>query len=105
MHSPQPRGLLVNALRVGCNKFRLSSQPIDLRADNEGAISLTENAEFYRKTKHIEVSWHWIREKVGRKEIFIPYISIKEMLADGLTKGTRPQDVQGFSENDRNEPS
>ena len=81
---------------LACLGFRLPSQPVNLRADNKGAISLTENPKFYRKTKDIEVRWHRIREKVERKEILILYISTKEMLADG-------QDVQKFSEDDRNE--
>ncbi len=44
--------------------FRLPTLPVDLRVDNKGAISLTENPEFHRRTKHIEVRYHWIREKV-----------------------------------------
>ncbi len=62
---------------LACLGFRLPSQPVDLRADNKGAISLTENSEFHRKTKHIEVRWHWIREKVEAKGIAISYISTK----------------------------
>ncbi len=76
--------------------FWLPNQPVDLRADNKGAISLTENPEFHRKTKHIEVRWHWIREKVERNEIFISYISTKEMLADGLTKALGPKIFKDF---------
>ncbi len=67
-------------------EFWLLNQPFDLRADNKKAILLTENSEFHQKTKHIEVRWHWIREKVEQNEIVISYISTKEMLADGLTK-------------------
>ncbi len=74
--------------------FWLPNQPVDLREDNKGAISLTGNPEFHRKTKHIEVQWQWIREKVERNEIVISYISTKEMLARRRTyKGARPQDI------------
>ena len=81
---------------LACLGFRLPSQPVDLRADNKGAISLTENPEFHRKTKHIEVRWHWIREKVERKEIAISYIPTKEMRADGLTKALSPKMFKDF---------
>ena len=84
---------------LACLGFRLPSQPVDLHADNKGAISLTENPEFHRKTKHIEVRWHWIREKVERKEIVISYISTKEMLADGLTKALSPKMFKEFWKN------
>ncbi len=43
---------------LACLGFRLPSQPVDLRAEKKGAISLTENLKFHRKTKHIEVHWH-----------------------------------------------
>ena len=60
------------------------------------AISLTENPEFHRKTKHIEVHWHWIREKVERKVIVMSYISTKEMRADGLTKALSSKMFKDF---------
>ncbi len=81
---------------LACLGFRLPSQPVNLCADNKGAMSLTENPEFHRKTKHIEVRWHWIREKVERKEIAIMYISTKEMLADGLTMALSPKMFKDF---------
>ncbi len=49
--------------------FQLPTLPVDLRVDNKGAISLTENPEFQRRTKHIEVRYHWIREKIESNEI------------------------------------
>ncbi len=81
---------------LACLGFRLPSQPVDLHADNKGAISMTENSEFHRKTKHIEVRSHRIREKVERKEIAISYISTKEMLADELTKALSPKIFKDF---------
>lgn len=76
--------------------FRLPSQLVDLRADNKGAISLTENPKFHRKTKHIKVRWHWIREKVEQKGIAISYISTKEMRADILTKALNTKMFKDF---------
>ncbi len=40
---------------LACLGFRLPSQPVDLRADNKGAILLTENPEFHWKMKNIKV--------------------------------------------------
>ncbi len=76
--------------------FWLPNQPVDLRVDNKGTISLTENLEFHRKTKHIEVRWFLITEKVEQNEIVISYISTKEMLADGLTKALGPKIFKAF---------
>lgn len=60
--------------------------PILLYGDNQGANSLTVNPEYHRRTKHIDVRYHWIRDQVDRKVIHIEYIPTKEMVADGLTK-------------------
>ncbi len=81
---------------LACLRFRLLSQPIDLRADNKRMISLIENPEFHRKIKHIEVHWHWIQEKVERKEIVISYISTKRILANRLTKALSPKIFKNF---------
>ncbi len=69
---------------------------MDLHAHNKGAISLTKNTEFHRKTKHIEVGWQWIIEKVEQNRIVISYISTHKMLADGLTKALSPKIFKGF---------
>ncbi len=76
--------------------FRLPNQPVDFRADNKGAILLTENLEFHRRTKHIEVRWHLIREEVEQNGIVISYISTKEMPADRHTKGLGPKIFKDF---------
>ena len=34
------------------------NQPVDLCADNKGAIDLTANLEFHKRTKHIAVRHH-----------------------------------------------
>lgn len=71
-------------------------QPVSLKANNRGAILLTANLKFYRRTKHIEVQYHWIREKVDSKEIVITYISTKDMIADRLTKTLVQKPFQAF---------
>ena len=76
--------------------YRLPGQPVRLKADNGGAILLTANPEFHRRTKNIEVRHHWIREKVESKEIAITYISTKDMVADGLTKALDPKPFKEF---------
>ena len=44
------------------------NQPIDyavpLHCDNQSAIRLAENPVFHARTKHVEVHYHFLREKV-----------------------------------------
>ena len=54
--------------------------------DNQGSIFLSVNPVIDRRTKHIEVRYHFIREQVelGSTEIF--YVATADQLADALTK-------------------
>ncbi len=76
--------------------YRLPGQPVGLKTDDRGAILLTANPEFHRRTKHIEVQHYWIREKCESKEIDLIYISTKKMVADRLTKALDPKPFKAF---------
>ena len=55
-------------------------------ADNQSAIKLLKNPVSSLRSKHIDVAYHFARERVTRKEIEFQYIKTDEMLADMLTK-------------------
>ena len=55
-------------------------------ADNQSAIKLAKNAEFHKRTKHIDISYHFTRHAVRRKQIEIKYVKSSENVADILTK-------------------
>ena len=61
--------------------------PIIVYEDNQGAIELTKNAKYHGRTKHIDISHHFVRERVMSKEIVVKYCPTNEMVADILTKG------------------
>ena len=64
--------------------------PTTLNADNQGAIRLASNPENHRRTKHINVRYHYVRELVENGVVKINYIPTKDMLADALTKPLGP---------------
>jgi len=43
--------------------------------DNQSTIKLIRNPEFHNRTKHIDVRYHFIREKLSTCEIDVEYIS------------------------------
>jgi hypothetical protein len=55
--------------------------------DNIGALSLSSNPMFHACTKHIEVDYHFIREKVFNTDIIVRYISTHDQPSDIFTKG------------------
>jgi hypothetical protein len=64
----------------------LMSTPI-LWCDNLSALALASNPVYHAHTKHIEVDYHFICEKVLNGDILIKFISTKDQVADIFTKG------------------
>ena len=54
--------------------------------DSSLAISLSKNYVFHKRTKHIETSFHYIRELVNNGEIVLEHYRTQKQFADILTK-------------------
>ncbi|KAI3740814.1 hypothetical protein L2E82_31288 [Cichorium intybus] len=63
----------------------MATAPI-LWCDKLGATYLTANPVFHARTKHIEVDFHFVREKVARKKLSVQHISTDDQIADVFTK-------------------
>jgi hypothetical protein len=57
-----------------------------IHSDSQGAIALSKNPEHHKRTKHIDIQHHFVREKVAAATVTLPYISTELMVADVLTK-------------------
>ena len=54
--------------------------------DNKGSIDLANNEKSHRRSRHIDIRYHFIREKIANKQIELMHIPTQEMIADGFTK-------------------
>jgi hypothetical protein len=61
-----------------------------LWCDNLGVTFLSLNPVFHARTKHVEIDYHFVRDRVAKQEIQVCFISSKDQLADVLTKPLPP---------------
>lgn len=59
---------------------------VEMRADNQGAIALVKNPHLHERSKHIDISYHHIRDLEELKKIKVTFVPTAEMVADGFTK-------------------
>ncbi|KAM2982084.1 hypothetical protein FF2_013333 [Malus domestica] len=61
------------------------TKAMELYCDNKSAREIAENPIQHDRTKHVEVNRHFIKEKMERKIMSIPFVNSEEQLADILT--------------------
>lgn len=66
--------------------YRFVENPVCVLCDNQSAIELAKNAVYHKRSKHIDIRFHFTRELVEKNEIKIVYLRTDSMLADILTK-------------------
>ncbi|KAM2607400.1 hypothetical protein TB2_035958 [Malus domestica] len=62
-----------------------AKKSISLYCDNKSAREIAENPVQHDRTKHVEVDHHFIKEKLEKKIVSIPFVNSEEQLANILT--------------------
>jgi hypothetical protein len=70
-----------------------------LWCDNLGAKYLSSNPVFRARTKHIEVDYHFVRERVLKNLLQIDFIPLGDQVADGFTKAITVRQLENFKNN------
>jgi histone deacetylase 1/2 len=74
-------------------------RPPVLWCDNLGATYLTANPVFHARTKHIEIDFHFVREKVALGALEVRFVSSADQIADAFTKPVTKQMLQKLRTN------
>ena len=72
---------LMSDLNVDCQN------PLLIYEDNQSAIALSKNPQFHGRSKHIDIKFPYVREKVDENVIKLEYCPTEIMIADIFTKG------------------
>ncbi len=66
---------------------------------NQGAIHLSKNPENHKRTKHIEVQYHYVRKSKSDGIISVQYVSTKKTTCRRVRKKALPRDAFEISRN------
>ena len=72
------------------------NRKVVIYCDNLSSIQLARNPMFHARTKHIEVHYHFIRERVLSSDIDLMYVNTEEQVADIFTKALGAEKLQRF---------
>jgi hypothetical protein len=73
-------------LRVLLAELGVPVQPLRVHCDSQGAIKLLKHPIASQRSKHIDVLYHFAREKVMAGDVDFTYIGTADMVADIFTK-------------------
>jgi hypothetical protein len=66
--------------------FELVEEPTRVYMDSQSAIDLANNPVHHKKSKHIAIKYHWLRQKIREMVETLQYVPSPMQLADMLTK-------------------
>jgi hypothetical protein len=66
--------------------FGWELEPTLIHCDNQSCIKLLENPVFHDKSKHIEIRYHFIKDKALKGAVKLQYIPTDEQLGYIFTK-------------------
>lgn len=78
--------LWLQALLRAIGYSDIVSWPTPILCDNNAAINLSEDPTLHARIKHVDIKYHFLRERVQLNDLCIRYINTKHNIADIFTK-------------------
>ena len=63
---------------------------------SQSALAVAQNLVFHACTKHIEVHYHYVKERLSAGEISLVYVPTQDNLADLFTKALPREKFEAF---------
>ena len=76
---------------TGLNIFDGIERPLKINCDNKAAEMYSKNNRSSSKSKHIDIKFLVVKERVQIFQVFIKHVSTRFMIEDPLTKGLPPK--------------
>ena len=64
----------------------ISGGPINIKVDNSGCIDFSKNPVEHKRTKHIDIRYHFVREAITTDKETLEHCATDDMMADPMTK-------------------
>ena len=77
---------IINSFVASDPYLNFAFSAVVIYCDNQGAITLAKNPESHARSKHIDIQWHYQREKIEDGSVEFKFIPTEQQIADGLTK-------------------
>jgi hypothetical protein len=81
-------------LQILCSSIGLVQQAIRIDCDSQSEIFLEKNLGYHSKTKNIHVQYHFLRDMVEEKKVFLMKVDTLKIVADSLKNIVR---IENFS--------
>ncbi len=70
--------------------------PVQIYEDNQGTIALSKDPVNRKRSKHIDVRYHFTRSTINTAKVNVYYCPTTEMIADIMTKSATRSKLQKF---------
>ncbi|MCO5598453.1 hypothetical protein L7F22_052548 [Adiantum nelumboides] len=64
--------------------------------DSQSALAVARSPIFHARTKHIEVHYHYVRDRISAGDISLAYVPKQDNLADLFTKALSHEKLEAF---------
>jgi len=77
---------LVQSVASPGRRSAISGGPINIKVDNSGCIDVSKNPVEHKRTKHIDIRYHFVRQAITTDKVTLEHCGTNDMVADPMTK-------------------